>query len=166
MSNALADCAGELVVRPIPGSGLGVGGDVRRNNLAGQILKWNHLTRAVVRPIGSFPEGGPIVWRVAFHAPGHVLSKIFSAREALGSGLECPSSCRPNARPDKWTPANGEGNCDRDEQNNDEQKPTQNLSDLFHLFLMGVNLSSGTRAVQWDSEMKFWAISSRGEQSN
>src|SRR5271155_2273323 len=102
MSNALADCASELIIRPGSSPCLRVGGNVWRHNLAGQILERNHFARAVIRQIGDLVKAGPIVRCGPAHAPASIFGEVLAAREPLRGGLESSSCCRPHARPNKW----------------------------------------------------------------
>jgi len=64
---------------------------------------------------------GPVALAVACKTVKHVLGQVLAARQALGSDFEFAVRERANLWPDEWSPADGQGDGARHEQDDHQQ---------------------------------------------
>src|SRR5262249_50904289 len=143
VANALADRAYQRVVAPRSCSSFRIACQVRGNDAAWQALhnSAHLLPGALHSRQDRYIVPGPVVWRVAIHAPGHGFYQISSPRQPLRRALKAAVRECPCLRPE---------NCSRpcehqSDPNQNEGQPTgceeSILIPSFHANLLCLTIS-------------------------
>src|SRR5208282_5440153 len=126
VSNALANRAGELIVRPVASPSFEIRRKVGRDDAPWEIVVRQNLSCTFRARYDGCPRSRPIMRGMAIHAAAQSRSDISPSRQALRRTFKSAACERTRFRPDERTPPDGQSDGNRQnggERDTPDQQP-------------------------------------------